>query len=121
MLLTPPLRGELDGGVEAAVLEISPTGARVEHRQFLSPGGSYTLALPVAGDAACLRLPCRVIWTWVHRNEPGEGETGCIYHSGLEFLDLPPDVGRDLAAYLLGGIAAAHSGPLHGTLEPPPY
>ncbi len=120
LILIPPLRAELDGGLEVAVLEISSSGARLEHRQPLTPGDLSTLTLLVDPDAEALRLPGRVVRSWIHQLEE-EGDPDPIYHSGLEFQDVPPEVVQSLAAYILGGIANTHSGPLRGTLEPPPY
>jgi hypothetical protein len=114
------LRGEVDGGLEVAVLEISAGGARLEHRHALTPGDPTTLTLAVDPEGEALRLPGRVVRSWVHQIDEG-GETDMIYHSGLEFLDVPPDMAQCLAAYILGGVASAQSGPLRGTLEPPPY
>ena len=120
LILIPPLRAELDGGLEVAVLEISASGARLEHRQPLTLGALSTLILPVDPGAEALRLPGRVVRSWIQQMEE-EGDPEPVYQSGLEFQDVPPEVVQNLAAYILGGIATAQPEPLRGTLEPPPY
>lgn len=97
--LPPGVHGELNGQVPVTVLDLSPLGARLEHAEPLLPKHPYllTFALP---EAAPLRLPGSIVWCRAHLFEPESGETRWLYHSGLEFQDVPPAVAHDLSARL---------------------
>lgn len=117
--LRPSLRATLDEFLEAAVLEVSAAGARLEHRKALRPGQRHLLTLTSAGPAAPLQVRARVVWSWVHRFEPGRDQAGFVYHSGVAFEALPGEIERELAVYLLGGFSSG--GPHQGTPQAPPY
>ncbi len=109
------VQGELDGQVAVTVLDLSPLGARLEHAEPLLPAQPCLLAFALP-EAAPLRLPASIVWSRAHLPEPGSGETKWLYHSGVEFRDVPPTLARDLGAYL----ARLGNGPgsLPGTVAP---
>lgn len=100
--LAPFLTGRMDDRFEATVLDLSPLGARLEHSDLLRSGWRYVLTLPLHEDAPSFSLSVRVVWTRVHRSGMGRGQVGVIYHSGVEFQEIPAEVGREVAAFLDG-------------------
>ncbi len=115
----PPARCEVNGKLEAAVLDVSPLGARIEHRETLRPGQPYLLTIPLVPDGPPRPLPARVVWSFVHRFEPRRDEKGLIFHSGVEFRNLTPTVERDLAAYV-GSLGGSRPDPGPGAEASPP-
>ena len=64
------------------LVDLSPEGARIEHRDPLQPGMPCGVDLPLALGRG--RLTGRVVWTTLHRNEQTlEGERQQYYRSGL--------------------------------------
>ena len=65
-----------DHGLEAQrirLVDLSPEGARIEHRQPLQPGTPCVVDLPLALGRG--RLTGRVVWSRLHRHEQTlEGE-----------------------------------------------
>ncbi len=100
ILVCGAVRAEVNGGVEASVLDLSEEGVRIEHRKIVRPGQGYIVELALPGLAAPLRLPAQVIWSWVHRFEAGQ-EQPLVYQSGLKFDTLPAE-----AHELLGNVLA---------------
>ncbi len=113
----PPgaVQGELDGQVAVTVLDLSPLGARLEHAEPLLPAQPCLLTF-TPPEAAPLRVPGSIVWSRAHLFEPEAGQTRWLYHSGVEFQDVPPALARDLGAYL----ARLGNGPgsLPGTVAP---
>jgi hypothetical protein len=93
------VQGDLNGQVPVTVLDLSPLGARLEHAEPLLPRHPCLLTFAVP-EAAPLRLPGNIVWTRAHLFEPESGETKWLYHSGMEFHNVPPGVAQDLGAYL---------------------
>ena len=103
------LRGSI-GLVGVRVINLSPTGTLIEHRERLSPGQTSIFGLRLAG--VDLRLPARVAWCRVHSvlSVPG-GEGELRYRSGLHFSDLPQGAEAHLREYLASlGAAKVHPG-----------
>ena len=72
--------------VEASLLDLSTTGALVEHIHSLHPGSTYNLTI-FAGERD-LVLKCRVVRSFVsHSKKTEKGETILVYKSGLEFIE----------------------------------
>ncbi len=92
------------GGIEREVretilLDLSPAGARIEHRAPLHKGFGCFVELPRAFGR--LRLSARVVWTRRYRTErTAEGERLNYYQSGVTFINLTPAQQSALAAAL---------------------
>ena len=86
------------GGIR--VLDLSETGALIEHVEPLVLGAACLLALRLGG--AELRLPARVVWSQVHSLTPTPRSEEVRYRSGLEFIEIPAgakaQIGRFLAS-----------------------
>lgn len=80
---------------EADVLDLSLEGALVEHQDMLPLGSPCILQLGIAGET--LNVRCHVVHSRVSRREIGGG---LYYHTGLEFLDLPPQAEQTLGALI---------------------
>lgn len=79
--------GRLDSTHQASVLDLSLSGAKIEHANgHLWPETIAFLTLVAPGRETGLK--CRVVHSTVHRYEVlPNGERDLIYRSGLEFLD----------------------------------
>ena len=87
------------GGVQVQVLNLSPTGAMIEHPTRLSPGETCTLSVLLAGSDFHIRA--RVAWSQVYstaRTLPGKGQLR--FRSGLSFLPHPGGAEAHLRQYL---------------------
>lgn len=78
--------GRLTGADEAALLDISLGGVKIEHAQSVRVGSISPLDLEFQGKR--VRVMCRVVWSQVARQEMSlDGEGAMIYQTGLEFHD----------------------------------
>lgn len=87
--------------VEATLLNLSSTGACLEHQPltFLRPGSLCELL--IRAEPQELRLRARAVWSMVSRQvKQPEGTTELLYRTGLEFLDLTMEQQEQLAALL---------------------
>ena len=89
-----PVPGRVEGTVTAeiatALVDVSASGALVEHVHAMRPGYVYRVRF-VAPEAA-VDLTCRAVRSSVVRMQPAEGtETELVYRTGLEFIE--PDAG----------------------------
>jgi hypothetical protein len=109
--MPPGVWGEVNSRFAAKVIDLSSLGAQLEHVDVLRPRHHCVLTLAVAENAQPLPLPARAIWSKVHRLD---AEEGMICRSGIEFLDLCPEIRRELVQYVerVGGILP---GPLEDT------
>lgn len=81
------------------ILDLSIGGARIEHTALLRPGATCRLRVPLQNRS--VTLLCHVVWSRaVGRAEGSRGDTGLLFHSGLEFGTMAPDVKAFLTAYL---------------------
>jgi PilZ domain len=114
--LTVPRRfrgGELELHL-VHVLDLSPLGARIAHREPLHAGGIGYVDLPPA--LGRVRLLGRVVWTRLRATEQTlDGDRQALYESGLEFTSLTADQQKALAD-ALATLQAAQI----GTEEVPP-
>ena len=86
---TGRLTGHASLSVEFRLLDLSSTGARIEHQALLRPGSRCTLQLPTPSGS--LALSAQVVWTTVvGREQLPEGTRVLRYHSGLMFVALSP-------------------------------
>jgi hypothetical protein len=71
----------------ARLVDLSLTGARIDHVDLLRPGLPTTVELPAASGSVA--FSAQVVWSSVIGSEPSpEGERRLRYHSGLAFLGL---------------------------------
>ena len=72
---------------EVRLLDLSPTGAQIEHLDLLRPRAACILELPLPSRA--LPLPAQVVWcAVVGRRHTFEGASRLVAHSGLRFAPL---------------------------------
>ncbi|MCI0370070.1 MAG: PilZ domain-containing protein [candidate division NC10 bacterium] len=84
------VEGTVTAEIATALVDVSATGALVEHLHTMRPGYLYRVRF-VAPETA-VDLTCRAIRSFVVRAEPrGEAETELVYRTGLEFIE--PDAG----------------------------
>jgi len=96
VILSAHVHGRVLGGEEVRLLDLSPTGVRIEHIEHLRPGTSCTLTFPLPRGP--LRLSARVVWSQVRGGEmTPEGERRLHYQSGLSFVNVLRDQQADLA------------------------
>jgi PilZ domain len=113
--LTVPRRfrgGELELHL-VHVLDLSPLGARIAHREPLHAGGIGYVDLPPA--LGRVRLLGRVVWTRLRATEQTlEGDRQAVYESCLEFASLTAPQQAALAtalSILQAAQTAADQGP----------
>ncbi len=80
------------------VLDLSETGALIEHEEPLVLGEACLLALRLGGVE--LRLQARVVWSHVHRLTPTPESREVRYRSGLEFTQVPADARDQIERFL---------------------
>ncbi len=79
--------GRVRATLDARLLDLGSTGARIEHHNLLRLGFTCTLELPAALGA--LVLPVRVVRSAVVGTDKGSaGEQLLRYESGVSFLEL---------------------------------
>lgn len=94
-----PTKGQVTATCEASLLNISLGGALIEHAEVVRPGTITTLDLPILGRV--LRVRCRVTRSGFTRQEKQpDGEFAMIYHTGLQFLDLPEETQSVINEYI---------------------
>jgi hypothetical protein len=82
--------GRIRATLSARLLDLSTTGARIEHHNMLRPGFTCTSELPAIMGA--LILPARVVRSTVVGTEVGPtGERLLQYESGVAFGELTVD------------------------------
>lgn len=92
-------KGQVTATCEASLLNISLGGALIEHTEVVRPGTLTTLDLPMLGRV--VRVQCRVTRSVFARQEKQpDGEFAMIYHSGLQFLDLPEETRSVISEYI---------------------
>lgn len=81
----PPAR--VRGLREVRLLDLSPTGAQIEHLDLFRLGASCAIDLPPPCGA--LGVPARVIWcTVIGRKRKLGGDSHLVARSGLRFTNL---------------------------------
>lgn len=76
--------------LEARLLDLSTTGARIEHYNLLRPGFTCSLELP--SQFGSMNLPVRVVRSdIVGTQKSASGDQLLRYESGLTFISLTPD------------------------------
>jgi hypothetical protein len=111
-LVAERLGGRASATLEVRLVDLSLSGARIEHDHPLTLGSAYTFQFPPA--LGSLVLPVRVVHSIVAGSEEGaQGGPLAHYQSGLMFVDLTPDQQVGLAAVLgrltsMGGLEDRH-------------
>jgi len=96
-----PASGAITSSHEVQVLELSLSGARIEHTMILRPGSSCYLRLPL--NEGILTANCVIIWSRVVDRAVGQqGGTGLLFHTGVQFGNLTREAQAVLEAYLQG-------------------
>ncbi len=82
--------GRVRATLEATLIDLSVSGARIQHRNLLRPGFACTLEFPaVLGEVT---LPVHVVRSVVvGTGTDRTGERNLRYESGLQFVNLTPD------------------------------
>jgi hypothetical protein len=94
-----PTPGHITTIYEASLINISASGALVEHSDLVRPGALSTLTFIIQGQKLTLR--CRVARSVVHRTEfRAEGEREIIFRTGVEFVDASEDSLRLVGQYI---------------------
>jgi hypothetical protein len=99
-----PVPWQLSGAalelLRGRLLDLSATGARMEHTNLVHKGRVCNVDLPPALGRCWLKG--RVVWTQLHKREQTfEGEIRISYQTGLAFVDLTPEQQAALAAALV--------------------
>lgn len=93
------LGGRARAILDARILDLSLTGARIEHTDLLRPGAVCAFELP--SQLGSLALSTRVVWSHVVGGEQtAEGERRLRYQSGLAFVAVTPEQQAALASIL---------------------
>ncbi len=71
------------------LLDLSLTGARLEHEQLLRPGRTCAIELPAS--LGSLTLAAQVVWSRVVGTRPSAEGRLLRYESGVQFPQLPPE------------------------------
>ncbi len=96
----PQLKGPGLERLRGCLLDLSATGAQIEHTDPVSEGLVREVDFPPALGRG--RLKGRVVWTKVHKREQTlEGETQIFYQTGLAFVDITPEQREALAVALV--------------------
>jgi len=84
---------------EVWLLDLSATGARIEHPGQLHEGLVCSMNLPPRFGR--VRLTARVVWTRLHKGEQTfEGDKRVYHQNGLTFIGITPEQQTGLAAAL---------------------
>jgi hypothetical protein len=103
------ISGAITTPQEAEVLDLSVTGALVEHQGMLRVDAICFLDMPTSAEPLTIR--CRVVHSRVSRRE---AEGALYYQTGVEFLDLTPAAEQALEA-LIRSYGAPGGGEWEGT------
>lgn len=90
IVLREPLGGTIFTSAEGTLVNLSTTGALLEHAHAVRIGQPYILVISVSGQE--VRLRCRVIRSGIHQIQSRGGpEQVLIYRTGVEFLETPAE------------------------------
>lgn len=84
---------------ETRLIDLSVSGALIEHSIPVRIGSLYRIAIPVEGQQ--IQVSARAIRAYASHFLKGEdGEKLVVYRTGMEFVKLERDAARRLAAYI---------------------
>ena len=90
IFLQEPVGGTIATSVETTLVNLSTTGALLEHAHAVRIGQTYILVVPLSPQE--VRLRCRVVRTGIHHTRGrGAGEQVLLYRTGVEFLEAPAE------------------------------
>ncbi len=113
-----PAHGDTRDAPGVHLLDLSPLGVRLAHREPWAEGVVCAVALPPALGA--LRLPGRVVWTRLRAADDSlEEHRPSRYESGVEFTSLTPEQ-QAAVALALAAFRAAQAGLGAVPTETPP-
>lgn len=92
------VEGQVSALIAAKLVDLSLSGARLEHRHVLHPGTIYILTIPTG--AGQLSIRSRVVWSSVSGSIKTDQGTQLLYQSGLEFLNLQEADREHLASFI---------------------
>ncbi|MFQ5882435.1 MAG: PilZ domain-containing protein [Candidatus Methylomirabilales bacterium] len=97
------VRGQVESKLRPEIvttfIDLSLTGALIEHPSLIRTGDLYELLITTAGRELCLKA--RAVRTAVHHSGKSKtGELELIYHTGLEFVDVRQEEQEQLAAVI---------------------
>ena len=99
ILVTGRLGARARATLNVRLVDLSRSGARIEHSGLLRPGATYALELPPALNS--LVLTAKVVHSRVVGTEATpEGERLLLYQSGLTFVGITAEQEVGLAAAL---------------------
>ena len=99
LTFSEPVSGAVTSSHAVHILDLSLGGARVEHTIILRPGSSCYIRVPIS--QSFLTVNCRIVWSKaISRTEGETGQTGLLYHSGVQFGSMAQDTRTMLMAYL---------------------
>jgi len=79
------VRGMITWEIATALVDVSATGALVEHLQMMRPGSVYQIRF-VAREAV-VDLACRAVRSYIVRTQTSGEENELVYRTGLEFVE----------------------------------
>ena len=93
------LQGSVDLRYEVTVIDLSPTGAMIEHSDRLSPGRTCFLFLPLPN--LDLRLRAQLVWSQINKiDKVSQGGGNIRFRSGVHFPHLTEEEAGRLRHYL---------------------
>jgi hypothetical protein len=93
------LQGSVDLRNEVTVINLSESGAMIEHTDSLSPGRTCFIFLPLPG--AELRLRAQLVWSQINKIEKvSQGGGNIRFRSGVHFPNLTEGEAGHLRQYL---------------------
>ena len=84
---------------ETRLIDLSVSGALIEHSIPVRIGSLYRISIPVEGHQ--IQVSARAVRAYASHFIKGEdGEKHVVYRTGMEFVKLERDAARRLAAYI---------------------
>ena len=97
--LPAALQGSVDLRNEVTVIDLSMSGAMIDHTERLSPGRTCFLFMPL--PSANLRLRAQLVWSQVNNiGNVSQGPGNMRFRSGVHFLKLTEEEAAHLRQYL---------------------
>ena len=93
-----PVHSQVLAILEARLVDLSATGALVEHLEPIRPGSACELVVADAPEAEHLR--CRIVRSMVTQPQQAAATREIRYQTGIEFVDLKPAQSRFVEAMI---------------------
>lgn len=95
--LPETVKGEVSGGCEVLILDLSLGGARLAHTDILQPGATCFLRFTLKESP--IALTARIVWSSAMGRAP---DSVVLYESGLAFDKVSDAVRASLAVFFAG-------------------